>query len=147
MKYGRGSILVYKDEVVLMLYPEDNTTYFEYVRTRSIGPKRKFEGLLPDSTFYTKGGVHVRVLEAFQSVSNARQTAREREEFYLEHPEYVDIDDMSKDIGVTNMHRCSEAFGLAGAMHAKRKMRQFAAHKHPLSAADRDATYLGGGTW
>ena len=112
-KYKRGSVLVYKEEVVLILFPNDDTTYFPSNSSRVIGPKGKYKGLLPGSRFFTNGDVLVRILEPFRSVSETRLALRA----YAKGPNLFGKDNKA---GSLNGHRCSEAFGLMGGIDARR---------------------------
>ncbi len=112
-KYKRGSVLVYKDEVILILNLSDDTTYFPCKSARVIGPKGKYKGLLPGSHFYTNGDISVRILQPFQPVSEMRLALRA----YAKGPGLFGKDN---NAGSLNGHRCTEAFGLMGGIDARR---------------------------
>lgn len=118
-KYARGSLLVYEQEIVLVLLPEDNTLYFPYERARIVGPKRCYRGLLPRSVFHTTGGTRVYVMDPFKEVSGMRQLMREKAERLKSFPEEANFLAWKNSAGSLNNHRCSEAFGLAGMIGAR----------------------------
>jgi hypothetical protein len=121
-KYGRGSVLVYKDEVVLILDPEDNTLHFPHRRSKFIGaPKRRYTGVLPNSRFYTSGGVLVYVSEpkAVELLRGLFRAPAESNEGKVGGFSLFS----SNANGKLNDHRCPEAWGLYGGIDARRLMR------------------------
>lgn len=114
-RYGRGSILFYAYEIILILMPEDNTVFFQYKRPRYIAPRRRFGGVLPGSVFYTQERVMMCVKHAFLEVQSAREKFRtedrksETEVFAWQNPP-----------SAVQEQRCIEAFVLASQITIKR---------------------------
>ncbi len=131
-KYGRGSTLVYKNEVVLVLLPDDDTVYFPARGVRCIGPKvKRYKGVLPRSSFYTNGGVYNLVLTPFEEVVAWREVFHNLEPTFGPH---VSCGGM---FGVAAHQRCKETFILMGRLAAKRLLRQLPpAQKVPQSALE-----------
>lgn len=112
-KYGRGSVLVYKDEVVLILLPEDNTLTFPCRKTKCVGPRSRYKGVEPRSRIYTKTGILVCVAEPFTTVTEIRKFFTELSEHCREN---YGVDSFlgRNSAGHLNNHRCPEAFVLYG---------------------------------
>lgn len=71
-KIGRGSVLVCKDEVLLIIEPGDQHLNFPHTHEQICGPRQTYlRGILPGSRFYTQGQTLVSI-ETAESVRRLR---------------------------------------------------------------------------
>ncbi len=116
-RYGYGSVLVYKDRVIIVLNPEDDTLCF-YDRPHNVRyctGKRKFKGLLPGSRFYTRHTLTV--IDDPERVRELR--ALKAQDKVVARPHFSSLFAPS-DEGKLNDHRCPEAWKLMGRRDAAR---------------------------
>lgn len=118
-KFGRGSVLLYEQEVLLVLEPEDNTTYFPHTNTRVVCPSKR-RRLLSGSRYYTTGGVEVHVNERPDQVNLLRaylKQARAKRKVEMRDNQGLFI---VEALGKVRAMRCSEAWGLAAQIDVRR---------------------------